>query len=267
MWLSRLARSLSTANPFIWGLMWRHAGKAPLLLPHDKSYLALVHFAQEPNGLFLDVGANNGISALSFRRLNKTYRILSLEPDPRHELALRRVARKIDRFEYRIIGAGRRRETRVFHTPRYKSVVLHTFTSTDRQQAMSAVRESFGPKVGDATQVSSAKWPIVPIDDLDLDPAIIKIDVEGLDADVLLGANKTVERARPFLMVEACHVGVTAFDRFCERHAYAIFAYDVDEAKFQRLSTEDDAWSVESNNVFLVPKEKESLIPILGRGA
>jgi hypothetical protein len=54
----------------------------PFLLPHDKSYRALRHFITlRPNGLFLDVGANDGISALSFRRFDKTYRILSLEPN------------------------------------------------------------------------------------------------------------------------------------------------------------------------------------------
>jgi len=256
MALSRIAKHISTINPFIWRLMWRYAGAAPLLLPHDKSYLALVHFAREPDGLFLDVGANNGISALSFRRLNKSYEILSLEPDPRHEKALRRVGRRIGGFEYRLTGAGRKRETLTFYTPRHKSVVLHTFTSTDKQQVLSAVRESFGPKVGDDTDVLAAEWPVVPIDELDLAPAIIKIDVEGHEADVLAGAEKTIERTRPFLMVEACQVGVAAFAEFCKRHDYLIFAYDIDKDAFRRLTLEDDARSADSNNVFLVPREK-----------
>ena len=38
--------------------------------------------------LFLDIGANDGISARSFRLFNKTTPIFSIEPNPCHEAAL-----------------------------------------------------------------------------------------------------------------------------------------------------------------------------------
>jgi Methyltransferase FkbM domain len=37
---------------------------------------------------------------------------------------------------------------------------------------------------------------------LKVEPTIVKIDAEGLNYDVLLGAVETIERSRPFVMVE-----------------------------------------------------------------
>src|ERR1700678_75711 len=50
-------------HPIIWKTAWEAMHWLPFLLPHDKSYNALRHFiAIKPGGLFLDVGANDGIS-------------------------------------------------------------------------------------------------------------------------------------------------------------------------------------------------------------
>jgi hypothetical protein len=74
--LARLAVHVAELHPYTWTLAWLCVRHFSFLLPHDKSYYALRHFiALKPNGLFLDVGANDGISALSFRYLDYNYRI------------------------------------------------------------------------------------------------------------------------------------------------------------------------------------------------
>jgi FkbM family methyltransferase len=44
---------------------------------------------------------------------------------------------------------------------------------------------------------------MISIDSLNVDPDFIKIDAEGMEIDVLLGACETVKRARPVLYVES----------------------------------------------------------------
>jgi hypothetical protein len=52
---------LAEVHPFAWKVAWEAVHQLPFLLPHDKSYNAFRHFiAKQPNGLFLDVGANDG---------------------------------------------------------------------------------------------------------------------------------------------------------------------------------------------------------------
>lgn len=47
-----------------------------------------------------------------------------------------------------------------------------------------------------------ATVPVLPLDALRKDPEFIKIDVEGMEADVLRGARETIERCKPILYVE-----------------------------------------------------------------
>jgi FkbM family methyltransferase len=109
------------------------------LLPHDKSYNALRHFiAARPQGLFLDIGANDGISALSFRRFDKAYKIVSLEPNSLLEAPLKRISCTDQNFEFRMIGATSKRERIKFFVPVYRGIVLHTFASANRDHILDA---------------------------------------------------------------------------------------------------------------------------------
>ena len=45
----------------------------PFLLPHEKDYFGLKRLLKEGDGLFVDIGANDGVSALSFRRMNSPH--------------------------------------------------------------------------------------------------------------------------------------------------------------------------------------------------
>ena len=121
---------LAQRHPLSWKAAWEAVHRLPFLLPHDKSYNALKHFvAANPSGLFLDVGANDGISALSFRRFSRSYDIFSVEPNRMLEPALKRLKARDLQFDYRIIGAGAVRTRLQFHVPVYRGIMLHTFTS------------------------------------------------------------------------------------------------------------------------------------------
>src|SRR5437879_4362318 len=91
-------------HPILFMKLWEGLSRIPIALPHDRAYFAFTKIPLPKTGLFLDIGANNGMSALSFRHLNKDLKILSIEADPIHEKDLQRVARKIPGFEYKIIG-------------------------------------------------------------------------------------------------------------------------------------------------------------------
>jgi hypothetical protein len=44
--------------------------------------------------------------------------------------------------------------------------------------------------------------PVVPLDALNLDPDVIKIDVQGTETEVVMGAIETLRRAQPAVIVE-----------------------------------------------------------------
>jgi FkbM family methyltransferase len=59
------------------------------------------------------------------------------------------------------------------------------------------------PRNVDAHAGEAGQVPCIPIDAIGLAPTLIKIDVEGMEPEVLRGARDTIEQHRPRLFVEA----------------------------------------------------------------
>jgi FkbM family methyltransferase len=262
--LARLAVHIAELHPYTWKLAWVCVRHFSFLLPHDKSYYALRHFiALKPNGLFLDVGANDGISALSFRHFDKNYRILSLEPNRLLEASLRKIKARDANFEYVMAGAGSQQSVMQFHVPIYKGVVLHTSTSSSLEHTRSALAASFGKSIAGAATIKPIEGRILRIDDLGIDPTIIKIDAEGFNYDVLLGAGETIGRSRPFLIIEIESEEVERMKTYFDGIRYRLVGYDVGLDRF--CVGAGTPYSDLYRNFFAVPDEMLSSLPWAGK--
>ncbi|CAN0570752.1 unnamed protein product [Ectocarpus sp. 12 AP-2014] len=256
----RLA-SLIEVHPFVWKSAWSAVHHLKFLLPHDKSYFAIRHFGGDQQSLLLDIGGNDGISALSFRKLNKNIQILSLEPNTVHRDALSALKRRDPLFDFKLVGAGESSGILNLYSPRYRGVNLHTFASSDPDQVREAVAKSFGESVSKALEVEEVSAPIVTVDELDVAPRIIKVDVEGFDYQVLCGAERTITVHRPYLIVEACHVDIGPFRAFFQRLDYQMVNYIVAKARFVPLNDADIVYETGARNIFAVPRETLSSLP------
>jgi FkbM family methyltransferase len=261
--LARWAVHIAELHPYTWRLAWLCVRHFSFLLPHDKSYYALRHFiALRPNGLFLDVGANDGISALSFRYFDKNYRILSLEPNRLLETSLKKLKARDANFDYIMAGAGAQQSVMQFHVPVYKGVVLHTSTSSSLAHTRSALAASFGKSIAAAASINLIDGSIIRIDDLDIEPTIIKIDAEGFNYDVLLGAAATIARSRPFLIIEIESEEAGEIQKYFDRIQYRLIGYDVMVDKF--CAGAGTPYSDLYRNFFAVPDEMLSSLPWAG---
>jgi FkbM family methyltransferase len=260
--LLETAAQLAESHPYIWKLAWEAVHRVPFLLPHDKSYNALRHFiAAAPNGLFLDVGANDGISALSFRKFDKDYRILSIEPNLKLEPALAKLKSQDPRFDYKMVGAGAAPARVRFYVPSYRHVVLHTFTSGSRAQVKEAIEASFGAAVAAGTAIDSIDNEVIRLDDLNLDPTIVKIDAEGFDYEVLEGLAETIARTRPFVMLEIAWSEDDKITRFFAERDYVVLGYDVASDQFNADAKSHYSSATGHRNSFAVPREKLASLP------
>ena len=92
-------------------------------ITHGDDFAAFARFPDRA-GLFLDVGASSGTSAMSFRVFNRSSPILSIEPNAILERELRFLKRIVPRFDYRIAAAGERDGTITLYVPIYRGVPL-----------------------------------------------------------------------------------------------------------------------------------------------
>lgn len=220
----------------------------PFLLPHERDYFGLKLLTKDADGLFLDVGANDGVSALSFRRINSSYSILSLEPNPLHLKSLERVRKRIQKFDYRLCAASDQPGSLTLSMPTYKGIPNHSGAFCDPEQRL-VFEAAFPTKIASRLQYVKQTVPAIRIDDLNLSPTIVKIDSEGHDLRVIRGMERTILRHHPILMVENNPALVGAICELLADWGYRVLEYDAKENRLLPYS------GGRTRNLFFIPLE------------
>jgi FkbM family methyltransferase len=187
---------------------------------HDPDFVLYRHF-DKSMGTILDIGANTGYSVISMRSSGCDCPILSFEVVAAYEPVLAELKRLLPpgTYDYIMSGVGVRGEKLTFYAP-VVNRRIQTALNTSRPESLhrwfvdnvvhdARMNHSTEGKLDFAFRVS-----IGVIDSLDnllnsrrsaVDIhriAAIKVDVEGMEADVLLGGRETILRDLPFLMLE-----------------------------------------------------------------
>lgn len=255
---------LVIGNPITLYVAWLIVPRLTFLLPHDRAFYGFRHFAKENQGVFLDIGANNGISSRSFHKIRPNMEIVAIEANPMHERALRAVGKKISHFTYHIMGAGNSNTRLTFYTPKYRGLPLHANTSTNRDYIEKALGRILSESAREHIEYTAHEIDVRPLDELGLEPSIIKIDTEGFDLVVLEGLTKTLTNHRPVIMFEFNPELGTGLGAFFDKLSYTLFLYDHVTDKFEpfSLSEATGLWQDETLNInpFAVPAEKSSML-------
>jgi FkbM family methyltransferase len=155
------------------------------------------------NGTFLDIGANIGNHAVYVSRFLKSPKIIVFEPNQaaisilNENLLLNDCKNVETRFLGMALGARERRLKGLTPDP---NNLGHTVYYEDAAGDVQAIE-------GDALILDE------PVE-------FIKIDVEGMEIDILSGLEKTIERWRPIIFIEVWDNALPPFLDWCERAAY-----------------------------------------------
>jgi len=204
--LKQITISLLESHPigYIFGLKLLECGD--FLLPHEFDYYGfeiLVNNGYTNNKLILDLGANRGHSARGFMKILPDWNVFSVEANSLHINALEKTKQASkNRMDYKIAAAGDiTGQTIELFTPIYKNIFLHSATSTSYDEAKNAVMEAFPHSYGAIGVVKSISNTIA-LDDLNLKPGFIKLDIQGAENAAITGLKKTLTMHQPILLVE-----------------------------------------------------------------
>jgi FkbM family methyltransferase len=142
----------------------------------------------KPGDLVIEAGANIGAETLALAKIvGPTGQVLAFEPQPEYMELLRENTghlRNVVRF-YDALG-------------RAHGEIQMSPIPLDLKHA-----PGWCPAIRKASALSSLfDVALQTIDSLDRNPALLKIDVDGIEHDILMGAEQTINRCRPLVYVE-----------------------------------------------------------------
>ncbi len=176
----RIKHALVPPRLYLRNLAWRRLRKG-------EKELRLLPALVEPGRVAIDIGANKGVYSQALSRLSRE--VLAFEPNPKmFALLSRSVPANVKTFEVALSNAAGTAE-----------LIL----PIQRSGRFSNQGATLQTKKLDAKEFATRTVEQRTLDSYDVrDVSFIKIDVEGFEIEVLEGAQATLARERPVLLVE-----------------------------------------------------------------
>jgi FkbM family methyltransferase len=174
--------------------------------PHESEFYALKFIPDTLPGLYVDVGANHGQSIESIKVIKPTARVYSFEANEQLVYKLRKRYRNREDITVFPYGLSDNCQKRNLFIPVYRKFVYDGDASFDRNSAMALYNSNrlywFSPK---KLEIRKSLCSVQRLDDQDIDPLFMKIDVQGFELQVVKGGLKTIKWHEPILMIECLH--------------------------------------------------------------
>lgn len=156
-----------------------------------------------PLKLALDIGGNWGQSVVALQRYARAHRIVTVEPNPLLAHHLRQQFGGSGNVEVVELGLGLAHGRQQIHVPRYRGYVYDGIASLDREAAAEWLNARRIARFSARhLSVDSFSVQVERLDALGLAPDLIKIDVQGFEAQVIGGGLHTIATHKPLLIVE-----------------------------------------------------------------
>tara|TARA_E500000178_G_scaffold289630_1_gene292806 strand:- start:69 stop:899 length:831 start_codon:yes stop_codon:yes gene_type:complete len=160
----------------------------------------------------LDIGANIGQKTELFLSANSKINIMLFEPYKKYFLYIKKKFKKKKNIKFYNFGIGKRNKKQKFYTTNQK----------ENSEAFSFRKMPY--------HNSSTKSEVRKLDNLKVlknkKILLIKIDVEQLELDVMIGGKKLLIKNRPFLLFETTNKNINKIKIFLQRINYSLYAYE-----------------------------------------
>lgn len=202
--VSKVFRSVQVFFPSLQDCRFQAQRKIRTFLnkPHETDFEALTILPQTSNTLFVDIGANRGDAIHSILMRRPDARVVGFEPNCFLTEKMKKLYRNDPRVEIRNLGLGSQEGSFELYMPFYNGYMFDGLASFIERRAHRALINrlyGFNPR---KLEVKKLVCPVKRLDSLNLQPYLIKIDVQGFEYEVLRGAEKTIRDCRPIMLIE-----------------------------------------------------------------
>ncbi|MEX1240899.1 MAG: FkbM family methyltransferase [Cyclobacteriaceae bacterium] len=211
---------------------------------HEKDFEALHLLPKSENKLFLDIGANRGAATQSILMRVPDAKVIAFEPNPFLTEKLLKLYSADNRVTVQTCGLGSETDTIKLFIPFYNNYMFDGLASFKEENARDWLENRLYGFRKEKLEVKGVISPVKPLDDFNVRPYFIKMDVQGFEYEVLLGAKKTLTESKPIILIETPDDNVIEFLSSLH-YKFCIFR------EGQLVEGKDSA------NVFFIPNEMD----------
>ena len=205
------------------------------------------------NKIVLDIGANNGSSAKTIRIFEKRSKILSFEPNKIFYKKLSKLKKRINFFDFKIVGGDNTSNIKYLYIPKFKNFFLDSQASVSEDLSKDSVsRGVFDNRAIKKIIFKKIKCNFERIDKFKTKPYFIKIDTEGSEHKVLEGLKDTIKEYKPIIMLEKNHLNYKKIIVFLRLYHYQPYLYQ--DKVLTLFKNAENTMQDHSNIIFICKK-------------
>jgi FkbM family methyltransferase len=170
---------------------------------HEVDFDLLTYFHTKHDDVFVDIGANRGDAIQSILIKKPNVRVVAFEPN---ELVANKILKEFgadDRVTVHNCGLGSVQASFNLFVPFYNNYMFDGLASFKRENAEDWLRKRLFNFKEEKLEIKEIVCKVDRLDNFGLAPKFLKIDVQGFEYEVLVGATETLKRHRPIILMEA----------------------------------------------------------------
>lgn len=191
--------------------------------PHENDFNALKMFRPNNEDVFLDIGSNRGEGILSMLvQTNLNNNIIGFEPNALIFDRLKKYFSKNNRVLVHNVGLSDKNEELVLYVPFYRKWMFDGLSSFRYEFANDWLKTRLWRYDEKKFKIKTFVCQLQKLDDFNLNPYFIKIDVQGFEKQVLKGGFNTIKTHRPILLIETIDDSAV---KFLEQFDYKFYKF------------------------------------------
>jgi FkbM family methyltransferase len=231
-------RKVLKSNIYLLGFVYELIYRFDIFLPIDPEYEIVKFINDKKQKNILDIGAHKGESIRSFRIFAQDTPILAFEANPVHREYLDKCKKKYKNIDYQFISASDHSGKDQINVPVYKGIELSAWASNSQEECLKIFMErAFLSDMQKNISFRTTETPAIDLDQFNLDPFLIKIDVEGTELKILKGLYQTLIKHFPILIIEKNNC--EQLKAFLEPLSYKAYIYDYKNKLFIEYQGQD----------------------------
>jgi FkbM family methyltransferase len=245
----KLFRSVQVHFPFLQDLKFdvQRTVRSVLDKTHEKEFELMNVFSNPMNNVFVDIGANRGDAIHSILMRQPESKVFAFEPNGYLAGKLKRLYGNDDRVKIFNYGLGDESKQFDLYVPFYNKYMFDGLASFKEANARDWLRNRLYGYKEDKLEIKKMLCQVKRLDEFDLKPCFMKIDVQGFEYEVLKGGAETIRNSRPVILMES------------PGHKELDFLYSLEYQPYI-LKGDKLRSGTKSYNVFFIPEE--SVVPM-----